>query len=156
MFLNIIVRNNFKQGIYKPINKEKYIGKGFPEYRSGWELKFFRWADKNENVIKWGSENIVIPYVSPLDNRVHRYFVDNYILFKDRNDNINKFLIEIKPSSQTVKPVNKKYKRKSSLLYEQKTYIQNIAKWEAAKKWSDKKGVKFLILTEKELNIKRK
>ena len=81
---------NFRQGVFKPINSQKYIGKGNPTYRSGWELKFFRWADLNENILAWGSENIIIPYLNPLDGKVHRYFVDNFIMFKDKNGNKNK------------------------------------------------------------------
>ena len=98
----------FRQGIFKPINSKKYIGKGDPTYRSGWELKFFRWADLNENILAWGSENIVIPYLNPLDSKIHRYFVDNFIIFKDKNGNKNKFIIEIKPSKQTKRPVKTK------------------------------------------------
>ena len=71
----------FRQGIFNPTNPKKYVGKNNPIYRSGWELKFFRWADLNENILAWGSENIVIPYLNPLDGKVHRYFVDNYIVF---------------------------------------------------------------------------
>ena len=145
-------RNKFKQGVYKPVNIEKYIGKKLPIFRSGWELKFFKWADCNENILKWGSENVIIPYLSPLDNKVHRYFVDNFIIFKDRNGNNNRFLIEIKPSKQTKRPVRSKKKKSSTMLYEQKTYVINVAKWKAAQEWADKKGYKFLIVTEKELN----
>jgi len=148
--------NKFRQGIFKPINSQKYIGSGNPTYRSGWELKFFRWADLNENILAWGSENIIIPYVNPLDDKVHRYFVDNFIVFKDKDGNNNKFLIEIKPSKQTQRPVKTKYKKQKTILYEQKMYIQNTAKCEAANKWAKKKGYKFLIITEKELNIKGK
>ena len=144
----------FRQGNFKPINSKKYIGKGDPVYRSGWELKFFRWADLNENILAWGSENIIIPYVNPLDGKVHRYFVDNFIVFKGKDGVNNKFLIEIKPSKQTQRPVKTKYKKQKTILYEQKMYIQNTAKWEAANKWAKKKGYKFLIITEKELNIK--
>ena len=144
---------NFHQGIFKPINYKKYIGKGNPTYRSGWELKFFRWADLNENILAWGSENIVIRYLNTLDSKVHRYFVDNYIIFKDKNGNKNKFLIEIKPSRQTNRPVKTKYKKQKTILYERKMYIQNTAKWKAANIWAKKNNCKFLILTEKELNI---
>ena len=61
--------------------------------------------------------------------------------------------IEIKPSKQTVPPVVKKSKKRSTMLYEQKTYVKNRAKWDAAEKWAKKKGVEFKILTEKELGI---
>ena len=146
--------NKFRQGIFKPTNTSKYIGNSDPIYRSGWELKFFRWADLNENIIAWGSENIIIPYISPLDGKVHRYFVDNFIVFKNKEGKKSKFLIEIKPSKQVAKPVSTKGKRRTTILYEQKTWVINQAKWEAAKRWADKKGYEFLILTEKELGIK--
>ena len=144
----------FRQGIFKPIHSEKFIGTGNPIYRSSYELKFFRWADTNTNILAWGSENIIIPYTSPLDGRVHRYFVDNFIVFKDKNNVKQKFLIEIKPSSQVIKPVNVKNKQRRTILYEQKTWIINQAKWKAAEEWSKRKGYKFLILTEKELGIR--
>ena len=150
------MKGNFHQGLYRPVNEKKYIGKGLPQYRSGWELKFFRWADQNDNILKWGSENVIIPYLNPLDNKVHRYMIDNYIVFKDKEGKKNKILIEIKPSSQTKKPKQRKYARKATILYERKMYVQNIAKWEAAKKFASKKGYKFIILTEKELNIRWK
>ena len=149
-------KNNFRQGVFNPTNPTKYIGNQKPIYRSGWELKFFRWADMNENILKWGSENVIIPYVNPLDGRVHRYFVDNFIVFKDNNGNHNKFLIEIKPSKQTQRPVRTKYKKNKTMIYEQKMYVQNTAKWKAANEWAKKKNCKFLILTEKELNIRWK
>lgn len=144
----------YRQGIFKPSNTSKYIGNSDPIYRSGWELKFFRWADLNENIIAWGSENIIIPYISPLDGKVHRYFVDNFIVFKNKDGKKSKFLIEIKPSKQVTKPVTTKGKRRTTILYEQKTWVVNQAKWEAAKRWANKKGYEFLILTEKELGIK--
>jgi len=146
--------SKYKQGIYRPINSEKYIGKTSPVYRSGWELKFFRWADNNPNILAWGSENIIIPYTNPLDNKVHRYFVDSYVVFKDKQGNKQKLLIEIKPSKQTVKPLPTKGKHKKTLLYEQTTWITNQAKWAAAAEWAKRKGIIFTILTEKELNIK--
>jgi hypothetical protein len=143
----------FRQGIFKPKNKNKYIGNDSPTYRSSWELKFFRWADCNENILAWGSENIIIPYTSPLDGKVHRYFVDNFIVFRDRNGNKQKFLIEIKPSKQVAKPTTVKGKHRRTILYEQKTWVVNQAKWKAAEEWSKRKGYKFLIITEKELGI---
>jgi hypothetical protein len=148
------METKFKQGIYKPQNGVKYIGSNYPIYRSGWELRFFRWADMNENILAWGSENIIIPYVSPVDGKVHRYFVDNFVVFKDKDGNKQKFLIEIKPSKQVAKPLAHGNKKKSTILYEQVTWITNQAKWGAAKKWAEKKGYQFIILTEKELGIR--
>ena len=144
----------FRQGIFKPNNRNKFIGCEDPVYRSSYELKFFRWADTNPNILAWGSENIIIPYTSPLDGKIHRYFVDNFIIFKDKEGKKQKFLIEIKPSVQVVKPVNIAGKQRRTILYEQKTWIKNQAKWKAAEEWSKRKGYKFIILTEKELGIR--
>jgi len=145
--------DKFRQGIFKPKNPQKYVGKGMPVYRSGWELKFFRWCDDNDNVLEWASESVIIPYLNPIDQRVHRYYTDGIIAIKER-DEIKRYLIEIKPSKQTLKPENSNRKKMSTKIYEATRYAQNMAKWDAAKKWCDKKGYKFLILTEKELGIK--
>ena len=141
-------RPKWRQGEFVPNNKEKFIGTK-ATYRSGLELKFFRFCDNNKNVLKWGSENVIVPYTSPLDGRVHRYYVDNYVVIKEGND-IKKYLVEIKPSKQT-KPPQTKYRKKQHLLYEQKNYVINQAKWEAAKKYGKKRGLTFIILTEREL-----
>lgn len=143
----------YKQGVYKPVNPEKYIGGHFPQYRSSWELKFFRWCDKNTNVLEWTSETIIVPYRSPVDNRYHRYFVDNAIVLKE-GDNIVRYLVEIKPYKQTQPPVVTKRKKQSTILYEKVTYEVNQSKWEAAEKYAKKRNMKFIILTENELNIK--
>jgi hypothetical protein len=140
--------SKYRQGIFIPVNKEKFIGsKAF--YRSGLELKFMRFCDNNANVVMWGSENVVVPYISPLDGRAHRYFVDNFVVIKENNI-IKKYLVEIKPSKQTVAPTTK-YKKKEHLIYEQSMYVVNQAKWQAAREFCKKKGLEFLILTEKEI-----
>jgi hypothetical protein len=144
-------KGRFKQGLFKPKNRGKYIGKEDPVYRSGWELKFFRWADDNPNVVEWASEAVIIPYVSPLDQRVHRYYTDGIVAIKEGNF-IKKYIIEIKPKSQTVLPTRGR-KRMATMVYETARFAQNQAKWDAAKKWCDKHGYSFLILTEKELGI---
>ena len=97
------------KGVFKPSNPEKYIGdyKNII-YRSLWERKFMVYCDTNENIIKWSSEEIWIPYVSPLDNRVHKYFPDFYIKYKDTSDKIRESLIEIKPKRQVNSPELKK------------------------------------------------
>ena len=138
----------YRQGVFIPKNQDKFIGTK-AIYRSGLELKFFRFCDNNQNVLTWGSENVIVPYVSPLDWKVHRYFVDNYVVIKE-GESIKKYLIEIKPYKQTKIPKTK-YKKKSHLIYEQKAYVINTAKWEAAKRFCHKKGYEFLILTEKDI-----
>ena len=92
-------------GKYQPSFPKKY--KGDPTniiYRSLWERKFMRYCDLNENILEWGSEEIIVPYRSPVDRRVHRYFPDFYIKIKESNKSIKKYLIEIKPKKQTVPP----------------------------------------------------
>ena len=139
----------YKQGVYKPAST-KYKGTADPIYRSSWELKFFRWCDNNPNVVEWSSESVVVPYTSPIDGRAHRYFVDNVVKIKEGNE-IIKYLIEIKPKRQTIKPTSHGNKKKSTILYESLSYVKNIAKWEAAKAWCAKRGYKFQILTEDHL-----
>jgi len=138
----------YKQGIFKPKNKDKFIGEQ-AIYRSGLELKFMRFCDNNPNVLKWGSENVIVPYISPFDGRTHRYYVDNFVVIKEGNK-IKKYLIEIKPSRQT-QPPSTKYKNKLHMLYEYATYVKNQAKWASAREFCKKKDLEFLILTEKSL-----
>ena len=146
------MRKKWRQGIFTPKNQNKFIGSK-AVYRSGLELKFFRFCDDNPNVLEWGSENIIVPYISPLDNRAHKYYVDNYIAIKEGSE-VVKYLVEIKPSKQT-KPPTTKYRKRQHLIYEQKQYVINQAKWKAAKEFCRKKGFTFIILTEKELIFKR-
>lgn len=145
--------SKFRQGIFRPKNIDKYIGSQ-AVYRSGWELKFFRWADLNERILLWGSENIIIPYISPIDNKVHRYFVDNFIIFQDNTGSKKKFIIEIKPSKQLIRPEPSNKKKSSTIIYEQTAWVVNQAKWDAARSWAKKHDCSFIILTEKELGIK--
>lgn len=141
--------DRFKQGIFKPKNPEKFMGE-YAIFRSSYERRFFLWADKNPNVLEWSSEQIVIPYKSPLDNRIHRYYIDAYMVLKE-GDVIKKYLIEIKPYSQTQPPKPSKRKKKETVLYENIQWQINNAKWESAKKFAESKGAKFIILTENEL-----
>ena len=139
--------SRYRQGIFRPKNKDKFIGTK-AIYRSGLELKFMRFCDNNPNVLKWSSENVVVPYVSPFDNKTHRYYIDNFIMIKEGNI-IKKYLIEIKPFRQT-SPPKTKYRKKEHLIYEQKQWIINNSKWEAARKFAKRKGYEFKIITEKD------
>jgi len=139
----------YVQGIYTPINKNKTSGTII--YRSSLELKLCRWLDKNPKVIKWISERVILPYVSPLDGRVHKYFVDFAAHLKGENEVIKKLLIEVKPYKQTLQPVKTPRKKINTLIAEQRTYATNIAKWDAAMKWAKKNNYKFIIITDKHL-----
>ena len=142
------------KGKYQPSHPKKY--KGDPTniiYRSLWERKFMRYCDLNENILEWGSEEIALPYRSPVDARVHRYFPDFYIKVKESNSLIKKYLIEVKPKKQT-QPPNPKSRVTKGYLYEAKTYAVNQAKWKAAEEWCKDRMINFMIITEDHLGIK--
>jgi hypothetical protein len=139
----------FKQGVFKPKHPQKFVGK-FAVYRSSFELKFMRWADNNPNVLEWSSEQIIVPYVSPVDGRAHRYYVDNFVVIRE-GDVVKRYLVEIKPFGQTQPPKPSKRKKPATMLYEQTQWIINQAKWAAAREFARKKHAEFIILTEKEL-----
>ena len=137
-------------GYFRPKNPNKY--KGDPTniiYRSSWELKLMSYLDAHPDIVKWASEEFCIPYRSPVDNRIHRYFPD--MLAKKNNGEV--FLIEVKPLIQ-VEPPKKEGKSKKKYLNEVLTYGVNQAKWKMAEEYCADRGWKFIVLTEKELNIK--
>lgn len=111
-----------------------------------------KWCDSHDHILEWGSEEIVVPYRSPLDGRVHRYFVDFYAKVRNKSGTAKKYLIEVKPKKQTVEPKIPKRKTKRYLT-EVTTYITNQAKWEAAREWCADHGLEFIILTEDHLNV---
>jgi hypothetical protein len=142
------------KGKFKPSNPSKY--RGDPTgivYRSLWELKFMKYCDLNQNILEWGSEEIALPYLSPLDNRIHRYFPDFYIKVKESNGQIKKYMIEVKPKKQTIEPVPQK-KRTKGYIYEVMEYAKNQAKWKAAKEFCEDRQWIFKVITEDELGIK--
>lgn len=141
------------QGRFIPQNPSKY--RGNPSniiYRSSWERSFIRWCDTTRQVVAWASEELVIPYQSPLDGRMHRYFVD-FVIWTATDKGIKKYAVEIKPKAECRPP---KPPRKRSLYesYRKKveTYEVNQAKWTYAREWCRNHGFQFIILTEDELN----
>ena len=93
------------KGKFQPSNTGKYRGDHRNIiYRSLWERKFMVYCDRNENILEWGSEEIIIPYRSPLDGRIHRYFPDFYIKVRESNGSVKKYIIEVKPKKQCVEP----------------------------------------------------
>lgn len=144
-------------GIYKPKNPGKY--RGNPTnivYRSSWELKLMLYLDSHQDVLEWGSEEIIIHYVSPLDRKIHRYFPDFYVKKRNVDQTIEHCLIEVKPEYQTKPPQMKKGQNKASkrMIHEAATYAVNEAKWDAAVEFCKDRNWKFYIFTEKTLNIK--
>ena len=142
------------KGKFRPKITKKYKGDYTNIiYRSLWELKFMKYCDSNQNILEWGSEEIIIPYKSPLDNRYHRYFPDFYIKVKENTGQIKKMIIEIKPKKQCIEPKVQKIKTKS-YVREVCEYVKNQAKWEAATDFCIDRMMDFRVLTESELGIK--
>jgi len=141
------------KGKYYPSFPRKY--KGDPTnivYRSLWERKFMVYCDKNQNILEWASEEIAIPYRSPIDNRVHRYFPDFYMKVKETNGKIKNYVIEVKPAKQT-KPPAKPKRQTKGYIREAYEYARNQAKWKMAKEFCADRQWEFKVVTEKELGI---
>lgn len=141
-------------GRFLPKNPQKY--RGNPAniiYRSTWECRVMNWLDQNESILEWGSEEIVIPYRSPVDNKIHRYFPDFYVKVKQKDDTIKVMILEIKPEKQT-RPPQKGKKVTKKYITEVVTWGVNEAKWKAATEFCLDRGWQFKVLTEKDLGIK--
>ena len=135
------------RGLYRPTNPKKYVGNTKQiVYRSLLERRFMRYCDLNQDILYWASEELPVRYYNPLDKKYHRYFPD----FVVKTVNNDKYMIEIKPSRQVVKPKPPKKKTKS-YMRESFEYIKNQAKWQAAKSYCDDNGMKFKLITEKDL-----
>ena len=136
---------------YNPKNKSKYIGNPTKIIcRSLWERRVCKYLDENKNIIRWGSEELAIPYYSPVDRKMHKYYPDFIVEKKTEDGKIETLIIEVKPKKQTIQPERKK-KKKSTYIKECMTYSVNESKWNAARKVCDKKGWDFIILTEDDI-----
>ena len=150
--------SKYKQNFFVPKNPDKYHGdKTKIISRSSWEMRFMTWCDLHPNIVKWNSEGVVVPYISPLDNKFHRYYIDFWICI-ERDGARTQYLIEVKPKAQTLPPnqklrsaVNenratanqlKRYNR------ELRVYIVNKAKFIAATKFATEQGMVFQVCTE--------
>jgi len=134
-----------------PKNTSKY--KGNPEKivcRSLWERKFCKYLDENKNIVSWASEPLKIPYLSPTDNQVHFYIPDFLVEKRNIDGTVDTLMVEIKPEKQTKMPEKGK-KQKKTLISETLTYAINVEKWKSADKFCRDHGIKFKILTEKDL-----
>jgi hypothetical protein len=137
----------FYKGKFRPTNPSKYDG-NFQNivYRSLWERQLMSWCDKNSAVARWSSEETIVPYRCPTDNKMHRYFVD----FKIKFTNGKTYLIEVKPKSQTIepRPGNRKSKKFHDAVM---TFVKNQAKWSAADEYCKDRGMIFEVWTEVQL-----
>ena len=134
----------FAQGNYSVINRQKFVGKTDPFFRSSRELAFMRMCDNHPNITKWASENVKIPYLNPASGKYTNYVPDFMIQYTDKNGNEHVELIEIKPRNQTT-------------LESARTQGQaiqtaiNTAKWTAAQEWCKRKGIRFKVINEDQI-----
>lgn len=146
------LRSNYK-GIFVPSHPEKYQGdvKNIV-YRSKLEFKYYTYFDRHPSILKWASEekDMIVKYISPVDNKYHRYFIDAWVKLKNKKDEIKEYLIEIKPFVFTVPPIAPARKTKG-FMETVMTWGINNAKWESARKYAKKRGIEFIILTEKDI-----
>ena len=135
------------QGKFKIKNTKKYTGNVEQVYyRSSWELSLMLWCDSNPHIISWSSEELVIPYLCPTDNKIHRYFVDFRITF----DSNKTYLVELKPKKYTIPPTQKSKQKRHRKTYitEVLSFVKNQAKWGAADAYAKSKGEIFQVWTE--------
>lgn len=142
------------KGFFKPKNKNKYIGNVKKiVYRSSLELRFMNYLDQHPDIISWSSEEFSIPYVSPVDDKIHRYFPDFLVKKRNKDGIEEKLVIEIKPRVHINPPDATKIKSKKRLIEETIRYSVNQAKWEAAERFCKDHSMKFVILHEENLGV---
>ena len=135
----------FAQGKYALKKPDKYIGGRTPTYRSSWEFAFMRMCDTNDNITKWASEAVKIPYRNPLSGKYTIYVPDFFIVYGDKIGKKRVELIEVKPANQTLREKVGRSK------HNQAHYVINQAKWQAARAWCSQKGIFFRIINEQDM-----
>ena len=136
---------NYAQGVFEVTNTDKYIGKGKPRYRSGWEFTFMTFCDNNKNVLKWASESIRIPYKHPLTGKITTYIPDFFVVYQNKLGNQVAEVVEIKPKKQSL------IESKTASARDRMVVAINHAKWQAANAYCKYHGFTFRVITETEL-----
>jgi len=136
--------NKFRQGIYTPINVDKYVGNGTIRYRSGWELTFMMFLDNNSNILQWASESVSIPYRHPLTGKQSMYIPDFLVTYRGQNNTMVGELIEIKPKKQSL--IESKMSTRDRAIV-----AVNYAKWHQATKWAQRNGLTFRVINEDQI-----
>jgi len=140
-------------GKFTPKNPQKYVGDYTNIiYRSSWEARVMTWLDKEPSIVSWASEELIVPYISPVDGKKHRYFPDFLVKVRNKDGQLKTMLIEIKPKKQAMEPVKKKRVTKQ-YIQEVVTYSVNQAKWKAATEYCLDRGWDFKVLTEEHLGF---
>lgn len=140
-------------GKFIPKNPKKYVGDPTNiVYRSSWECKVMSWLDKNDDIVSWASEELIIPYISPIDRKRHRYFPDFLVKSRTKDGRTKTLLLEVKPKKQT-KPPEKRKRMTKQYIQEVQTWGVNEAKWKAATEYCMDRGWEFRLITEDDLGI---
>jgi hypothetical protein len=132
------------QGFYDVVNKQKYVGKNTPRYRSGWEFSFMKFCDHNDHVLQWASESIHIPYRNPLTGKQTIYVPDFLIMYRNKDNTVRAEVVEIKPKKQSVIESKQSARDRAAVAV-------NYAKWDAATKWCRSQGLTFRVITEDDM-----
>jgi len=142
---------------FKPENPKKYVGKVNDIIsRSSWETKMFHWCDNNPSVVRWNSEDVIIPYFSNADGKMRKYHIDVYAAIKMKDGSVKQYIIEIKPYEQTIKPKMRGRKKKETYLKECYTFQVNTDKWQHATAWAKQNDMEFIIMDEYSLGLKKR
>ena len=143
-------RGKIQQGYYSCRHPEKYVGdRSKIVFRSSWEFKFLRWCDNTQSVKRFSSEPISIPYLCPVDRKVHQYFVDFWIEMQDEAGNFSRWLIEVKPERHLIIPEEPKRQTIVSMtnhINQVKRVLKNLAKFQAARNFAKMQNMKFGVL----------
>lgn len=138
-------------GRFIPKNPAKYVGNpNLIIWRSSWELRFMKWLDENNSVMRWGSEELAIPYINPMKMdangrpKISRYFPDFIIMYQDSSGMMKKEIIEIKPLKESI--ITPRMSERDKM-----AYVVNQAKWKAASVYAEANNATFRVLTEKSL-----
>lgn len=136
--------SKFAQGVFEVRNPQKYVGKGKPRYRSGWEWTFMQFCDNNDSILQWASESVAIPYRNPITGKMTQYIPDFLVQYRNKNNKVVTELIEIKPKKQSI--IESKASQRDKLVV-----AVNYAKWAAAQKWCQRSGITFRVITEDDI-----
>ena len=136
---------NFRQGAYTVKNTAKYVGRGTPRYRSGWELTFMMFLDSNQNILNWASESIVVPYRHPFTGKPTNYIPDFLVVYLNKHGKQITEVVEIKPKKQSI------IESKVTNAKDRAVVAINHAKWAACSAWCKSKGCTFRVITEEDL-----
>jgi hypothetical protein len=137
-------KTNYRQGKFYIKNEGKYRGNSRNIiYRSSWEKRIMAFFDQSSNVEWWNSEGMIVPYLNPIDKKMHSYFPDFIFMNKSKQT----YMIEVKPYRETLPPSKKLKNYRSAAI----TYIINQSKWKQAQTFCEKQNWKFIVWTENEM-----